>query len=115
MIQPNSESLPKSSNDISISANNTPSTSNQSNVTRADKAQSRDKNIRISDVQILGAYIVIVPFAVSSIEAIRAHWVNDHDPLKYRNRIKWSLLFMVLGLVLLIFIVAVIIFLVLTH
>jgi hypothetical protein len=90
-------------------------TNNQIKVPTANKDQPGDKNIHTNDVQILGAYAVIVPFAISSIQAIRAHLVNHHDAIKYQSRIKSSLRFMILGFLFLILVIALIIFLMLMH
>ena len=109
-----SETLIKTGNDTPVHGNYTPLTSNQSKVATADKV-SDNKNIPTYNGQIIGAYIVIVPFAISSIQAIRAHFVNNHDAIKYQGRIKWSLMFMILGLYLLISVIALIILLMLTH
>jgi|SRR5690242_2604625 len=99
------ETLMKSASHTAVYGNNTPPINNHSKISTANEA-SDNKKIRTNDVQIFGAYAIIVPFAISSILAIRELWINHHDPVKHQHEIKWSLAFMILGFFILVFVIA---------
>lgn len=84
------------SNLITLSEEPNSTNGNFPNPDRQNNTSNNKESTFQSNTQSLVAFLVIVPFSVSSFVAIIAHW-EKHKSTNYEGLIKGSLVFMIMG------------------